>query len=436
MDRFITDSLIRWKQSASRKPLILRGVRQCGKTYALKQFGASEYQSVAYFNFEENKAIGNVFEQDFDVNRIVLELSAISNMKIEKGSTLVIFDEIQECGRALTSLKYFCENGPEYHIACAGSLLGIALHEGGSFPVGKADFLDMYPMSFSEFLLATGNNGILEYLNGFNGPEISKAIAPMAEQLLKEYLIVGGMPEAVATWTREKDVLNVERIQRQILSSYELDFAKHAGYREYPKLSAIWASIPAQLSKPNAKFIFSAVKKGMRAKDLEDALVWLIDAGLIYRVCKVEKPSIPLSGYADSSYFKIYFSDVGLLRTMAGVSAETILGSLGSYTEFKGAIAENFVLNELVKSSGQTPYYWVSGNSAEVDFLTQVGQDVVPIEVKAEKNTKAKSLGVYIDAYSPSCAVRASLRGEVGGDRITRLPLYLMWRLKDFAKRT
>lgn len=434
MKRLVIDSLIEWKNSVNRKPLILKGVRQCGKTYVLKEFGEKFYKNVAYFNFEQDKSLAKVFENDFNIERIIFELSLIAKKTIEKENTLIIFDEIQECSNALTSLKYFNENGNEYHVACAGSLLGIALHKNVSFPVGKVDFITLFPMSFYEYLIATDNEQLYQYLTSFNGKSIPDSIAPQIEQLLKQYYVVGGMPEVVASWIERHSIDEVEKIQQQIILSYELDFAKHADTKEFPKLTAIWSSIPNQLSKPNSKFIFSQVKKSYRAKDLEDALEWLIDGGLIYKVSKVEKPFIPLSSYADNSFFKIYLCDVGLLRKLANVPAEVILDTSNLYTEFKGAITENFVLNELIKTQKTPVYYWTSDNSAEVDFVIQVSSYVIPIEVKSEMNVKAKSLGLYADKYNPKYAIRASLRREVGGEKIYRIPLYLIQQICFLTK--
>lgn len=434
MKRLVIDELVKWKENTNRKPLILKGVRQCGKTYILKEFGKEHYDNVAYFNFEQDKTLSRVFDNDFDIKRIVYELSIISKSKIEQGKTLIIFDEIQECGNALTSLKYFNENGNGYHVACAGSLLGIALHKNVSFPVGKVDFITLYPMSFYEFLIATEEESLYEYLIAFKGKSVSEAIAPKIINLLKQYYVIGGMPEVVDNWVKNHDIQEAEQIQQQIISSYELDFAKHADIKDFPKLTAIWSSIPNQLSKPNSKFIFSQVKKGYRAKDLEDALEWLVDAGLVYKVAKIEKPYIPLSSYADNSFFKIYLSDVGLLRRMASVPADVILDPSSIYSEFKGAVTENFVLNELTKTLGTPLYYWTSDNSAEVDFVVQSNSNVVPIEVKSEANVKARSLSVYIDKYQPKYAIKTSMKADVGGDRIYRLPLYLINQINRFTR--
>lgn len=427
MKRDITQELLAWKEQPNRKPLVLKGVRQCGKTYILKEFGREYYADVAYFNFEETRSLNSLFEQDYDVKRILFELGLFLGRTITPGNTLIILDEIQECPRAITALKYFCENAPEYHVACAGSLLGLAIHENQSFPVGKVDIRTLYPMSFYEFLSATGNEALADYLTSFQpGSSVSELIGGRLRTALKQYYVVGGMPEAVSVWCETGDLEKVEAVQQDILASYELGFAKHAPPSEFPKLSAIWASVPQQLAKPNSKFIFSHVKKGWRSKDLEDALQWLIRAGLVYQVCKVEKPFMPLSSYADATSFKLYLCDVGLLRRLARLPAQVVLDSSGIYTEFKGVMTENYVLGELVKHVDATPYYWVSGNSAEVDFIVQCGTHIVPIEVKAESNVKARSLAEYRKKYAPPVSVKTSMLDEVSGNEVRLIPLYLI----------
>ena len=298
MERNMISELIAWKEKKKRKPLILMGVRQCGKTYLLKTFGERCYPDVAYFNFEENDALAKAFDSDFDVDRILFELGLIRGKTIKPENTLVILDEIQECGRAITALKYFCENAPQYHIVCAGSLLGVAIQKQQSFPVGKVDFLTLYPLSFSEFLAANGEEMLADYLKETPNSGIPASVSDKLESLLKQYYVTGGMPEVVQTWCDTHDMEQVESIQQAIINSYELDFAKHAPVKDFPKLTAIWKSIPEQLAKENTKFIFGHVKKGWRSKDLEDALEWLIGAGLVYKVCRIEKPYIPLSSYA------------------------------------------------------------------------------------------------------------------------------------------
>lgn len=430
MERLLFQELIAWKEKTNRKPLILKGVRQCGKTYLLKTFGRQCYADTAYFNFEETESLKTLFETDYDVNRILFELGLTLGRTIQRETTLIIFDEIQECGRAITALKYFCENAPEYHIVCAGSLLGIALKKQPSFPVGKVNFLTLYPMSYAEFLLANGETQLAGYLAAFKrGEKISEPVANKLATYLKQYYVTGGMPEVVQMWCETHDIEKTEKVQQMILDSYQFDFSKHAPVKDFPKILAIWQSIPEQLAKDNSKFIFGHVRKGWRAKDLEDALVWLEGAGLVYKVCRIEKPFIPMSAYADPTVFKLYLCDVGLLRKLSKLPYEVILESSALYTEFKGAMTENFVLCELLKSSENTPYYWTSGNSAEVDFVIQCGTQIVPIEVKSERNVKAKSLAEYRKKYEPVYAVKTSMRSETNGIGVLNIPLYLIGRL-------
>lgn len=433
MERALLADLIKWKEKPNRKPLILKGVRQCGKTYLLKAFGERQYDSFAYFNFEETEALKTVFEKDYDTNRILFELGLFAGKTIEAGKTLVILDEIQECGRAITAMKYFCENAPEYHIVCAGSLLGIALQKQLSFPVGKVDFLTLYPMNFSEFLRAVGSSQLADYVGAFKkGDALPEVIAEKLTTFLRQYYMTGGMPEVVDAWCRTKSIEEVESVQQAIINSYELDFAKHAPAKDFPKLSAIWRSIPEQLAKENTKFIFSHVKKGWRSKDLEDALEWLIGAGLVYKVCKIEKPFIPLSAYADDTAFKLYMADVGILRKLSKLPYEVILDATPTYREFKGSLTENYVLCELLGAVDDTAYYWSSGNTAEVDFVVQCGKEIVPIEVKSEKNVKARSLVEYRKKYEPTYAVKTSMRSETDGEEVLNIPLYMIASLKNF----
>ena len=431
MERLLFQELIAWKEKTNRKPLILKGVRQCGKTYLLKTFGRQCYADTAYFNFEETESLKTLFETDYEVIRILFELGLTLGRTIQRETTLIIFDEIQECGRAITALKYFCENAPEYHIVCAGSLLGIALKKQPSFPVGKVDFLTLYPMSYVEFLLANGETQLAGYLTAFKrGEKISEPVANKLATYLKQYYVTGGMPEVVQMWCETHDIEKTEKVQQMILDSYQFDFSKHAPVKDFPKILAIWQSIPEQLAKDNSKFIFGHVRKGWRAKDLEDALVWLEGAGLVHKVCRIEKPFIPMSAYADPTVFKLYLCDVGLLRKLSKLPYEVILESSALYTEFKGAMTENFVLCELLKSSENTPYYWTSGNSAEVDFVIQCGTQIVPIEVKSERNVKAKSLAEYRKKYEPVYAVKTSMRSETNGIGVLNIPLYLIGRLQ------
>ena len=431
MKRDVLTKLIDWKNKDKRKPLIVNGVRQCGKTFILESFADTCYEDKAYFNFEKDSSLAEIFENNYDTERIILELSLVHGKAIKPESTLVIFDEIQECSRAITSLKYFCENAPQYHIACAGSLLGIHLKK-TSFPVGKVDLITMYPMSFSEFVRAMGEEMLADFIDDYSrGTKIPEAVGNKYTALLKQYYVVGGMPEAVQAWCDTKDIGRVEDIQQTIIDSYEHDFAKHADIKDFPKLTAIWKSIPEQLAKPNNKFIFSHVKKGWRAKDLEDALLWLVNAGLVYKVCKIEKPYMPLSAYKDDTAFKLYLADVGILRKLSRLPASVIIDSSPIYTEFKGALTENFVLYELVKSSDDDIYYWVSGNQAEVDFITQCGVSIVPIEVKAEKNVKARSLAEYRKKYEPEYSVKTSMKNDTSGKEVLNVPLYLISKLNQ-----
>ncbi len=435
MKRALISELVGWKEKKNRKPLILKGVRQCGKTYLLKQFGEEHYDSVAYFNFEENSALEKVFEGDYDTARIIFELGLSAGKTIHPEKTLIILDEIQECGRAITAMKYFCENAPEYHIVCAGSLLGIAIRKQLSFPVGKVDFLTLYPMSFSEFLRAVDGDMLADYVEGFKkGDKIPEVVGDKLTILLKQYYITGGMPEVVKAWCDTHSIDEIEKVQQNIISSYELDFAKHAPAKDFPKLSAIWRSIPEQLAKENTKFIFSHVKKGWRSKDLEDALEWLIAAGLVYKVCKIEKPFIPLSSYADDTSFKLYMSDVGLLRKLSKLPYEVVLDATPHYKEFKGSMTENYVLCELLENGCDVAYYWSSGNTAEVDFIVQSGTEIVPIEVKSEKNVKARSLAEYRKRYEPKYSVKTSMRIETNGIEVLNVPLYLISRLNQLTK--
>lgn len=435
MERTLIKKLVEWKEKDNRKPLILKGVRQCGKTYLLKEFGKLHYESCAYFNFEENDTLKTVFEKDYDTSRILFELSLYFGKTIEPEKTLLIFDEIQECGRAITAMKYFCENVPEYHVVCAGSLLGIALQKQLSFPVGKVDFLTLYPMSFSEFLRAAGPETLADYVENFKkGDNLPEVIGEKLSTFLRQYYITGGMPEVVEVWRNTHSIEQVESVQQAIINSYELDFAKHAPTKDFPKLTAIWRSIPEQLAKENTKFIFSHVKKGWRSKDLEDALEWLISAGLVYKVCKIEKPFIPLSSYADDTSFKLYMSDVGILRKLSKLPYEVVLNATPTYKEFKGSMTENYVLCELLKSVDDTAYYWSSGNTAEVDFIIQCSTEIVPVEVKSERNVKARSLAEYRKKYMPKYSVKTSMKHETDGEEVVNIPLYLISQMASFMK--
>lgn len=438
MERDIMKELIEWKDSPDRKPLLLTGVRQCGKTYVCKEFGKRCFEDVAYFNFEGNRGLASVFDYDYDIDRILDELgNIIRGKEILPGKTLVIFDEIQDCPGAVTSLKYFCENRRELHIICAGSLLGVSIKRDHiSFPVGKVDRLQMYPMTFSEFLRADGGEavycGVQKYGKDRELPELYTSAL---EKALKYYYIVGGMPEVVAKWVETHQFEKIEKLQDHILADYSSDFAKHAPRTDIPKLGWIWESIPKQLAKDNNKFVFSHVKEGKRSHELEDALEWLVDAGLVYRLELVKTPFLPLAFYADTSYFKVYMADIGLLRHKSGVSCRTILEDSELYRNFKGAFTENFVLNELIAQKIH-PYFWRSGNTAELDFLFEYADKVVPAEAKAEIHTRAKSYRQFCKKYTPALGFRFSMKntGEhtVEETETYSVPLYLIWAIKRY----
>lgn len=429
-------ALKEWKDKTRRKPLLLTGVRQCGKTYLIGEFAKECFESYVYVNFEETQTISAIFEYDFDVKRIVTEIERYFRTKIIPGKTLVFFDEIQECPRAITSLKYFCEKMKELHLVCAGSLLGVAIkNEKISFPVGKVNRMLLYPMSFKEFVIANDRKDLIDtFENWSEDRPVPDLYAVPMKKLLKEYYIVGGMPEAVKTWVETHDISEVEEVQNEILKDYADDFSKHAPASEVPKIRWIWDSVPVQLAKENNKFVFSHVKEGKRSAELEDALEWLSDAGLIIKAELVEKPQIPLSGVADKTYFKVYMSDVGLLRAKSRVSADTIMEESFLYDKFKGAFAENYTLNELM-NLGKEPYFWRSGNTAEIDFVYEENGDIVPVEVKAADNTQAKSYKQFCKKYAPYAGIKLSQKNIAKNLCETTatysIPLYLAWNI-DF----
>ncbi len=437
MYREIINDLKKWRDKSRRKPLLLTGVRQCGKTYIVNEFAKECFESYVYVNFESSENLSAIFEYDFDVKRIITELERHYKVKIIPGETLVFFDEIQECPRAITALKYFCESMKNLHLICAGSLLGVALKEKNiSFPVGKVNRMQLYPMSFKEFVIANDRTDLIE---AFNEWPVDRMIpdlysVPM-QKLLKEYYVVGGMPEAVKTWIKTHDIEEVEEVQNEILNDYADDFSKHAPANEVPKIRWIWDSVPVQLAKENNKFVFSHVKEGKRSAELEDALQWLSDAGLIIRTELVEKPELPLSGCSDKTYFKVYMSDIGLLRAKSRVSAKTIMEETDLYIRYKGAFAENYVLNEL-KSIGKEPYFWRSGNSAEVDFIFESDGDIIPVEVKAADNTQAKSYKQFCKKYSPRIGFKLSQKNIAQNPceqtSTYSIPLYLGWNIDNY----
>ena len=438
MERTILHQLINWKNKKNRKPLLMTGVRQCGKTYLIREFGKRAFEETAYFNFDGNMGLQSIFDFDFNVERIIDELeTAVYGHKILPEKTLIIFDEIQDCPRAIQALKYFYEEKPELHIIAAGSLLGVALRkEGISFPVGKVERLEMYPMSFEEFVIADGGG---KYIDGIGKFALDRELpalytVPM-EKYLKNYYIVGGMPEAVQTWIDTHDYRQVEEIQEQILKGYAEDFGKHTTAETATKIRLIWEAIPSQIARDNNKFIFSRVKKSARSKDLEDALEWLVNAGIAYKLTMVPTPELPLSGMADNTYFKVYMADVGLLRKKSNIHFKTILEGDSAYIHFKGALTENYCLTQL-KCLGIESYFWRTKADAELDFLTDYAGAVVPIEVKSADNTKAKSLQLFCSRYEPKTAIKTSLKNVgsnvIGSTRVWSLPLYALFRIKDY----
>ena len=431
MQRFILKKLIEWKESKYRKPLILKGARQVGKTYILKQFGKENYEGVAYFNFDHDKDLYNLFENTKNPKRILEQLAFIYGKAIIPGKTLIIFDEIQECPNALNSLKYFYEEANEYHIACAGSLLGIRLSH-TSFPVGKVDFLNMYPMTFSEFLIADNAQNLVDYMDSLEKIEkIPDIFFNQLEEKLKAYFIIGGMPEAVSAWVNEKDMELVNKIQNNILSAYESDFSKHTQDSEANKISLIWNSVPSQLAKENKKFLYQVVKEGARAREYENALNWLNDANLIYKIYNVTKTDFPLKAYNDLSAFKIYMNDVGLLRKMSNLDSKIVVEGYKLFEEFKGAFTENYVLNMLTSTLNLVPNYYTFDRN-EIDFIIQYKNNIVPIEVKANKSTNNTSLTKYNEKFNNELSVRFSMNNLSKDGKILNIPLFLIEYVEKF----
>ncbi|MGI5854605.1 MAG: ATP-binding protein [Bacillota bacterium] len=429
MERFILNDLMRWKESKYRKPLIMKGVRQVGKTWILKEFGRRYYESTAYFNFEENPEYRQFFELTKDVSRILQNLIFASGQKIVPEKTLIIFDEVQDCPAAINALKYFCENAPEYHIACAGSLLGIALAKPLSFPVGKVDFMQIRPMTFSEFLLANGDDNLVDYLNNVEVlAPIPDAFFNQLYEKLKMYFVTGGMPEAVKMWTQERDIEAMQTALSNIIGAYERDFAKHPDIREFPKISLIWKSVPAQLAKEHRKFVYNVVKEGARAREYEDALQWLVDAQLVSKIYRSSAPGLPISAYDDLAAFKLYLVDVGILRRHALLAPSAFAEGNRLFTEFKGALSENYVLQALQNQFEATPRYWSMLNpSYEVDFLIQRENDIFPIEVKAEDNLESKSLRKFKEKFGDKVKlrIRFSLANLKLDNDLLNIPLFM-----------
>ena len=429
MERDLMLDLIQWKNKSNRKPLILKGARQVGKTWLMKEFGKKYYKYTAYVNFDNNERMKEIFESDYDIQRILMAINIETGVKLLPAETLIIFDEIQEAPRALASLKYFYENAPEYSIIAAGSLLGVAIHKGVSFPVGKVDSLELNPLSYREFLKAVGEEGLVKLLQSKDYCLISSFKDKYIEWL-KKYYYIGGMPEVVENFINNKDFYEVRYIQKQIIEMYENDFSKHTPDNELPRIRMVWNSIPMQLAKENKKFFFGKIKEGARAKDFELAIEWLLDCGLIKKIYKVTKPNMPLKAYMDFSSFKLYLLDVGLLGALSDLDAKTIIDGNLIFTEFKGALTEQYVLQQLIADTSYKPYYFTENKSeGEIDFIIQKGSQIVPIEVKAEENLKAKSLKVYCEKYQPAEAIRTSMSDYREQSWLTNIPLYCISNL-------
>lgn len=423
MERSIYSSLKKWKESPTRKPLILQGARQVGKTYILKEFGAREYSEVVYINCDDNNDMQNMFV-DYDVDRIIRSLSAISGVSIKPSTTLLILDEIQEVERGLASLKYFCEKAPEYHVAVAGSLLGITLHEGTSFPVGKVDMLYMYPMDFEEFLLAMGKEQLVELLRSKSWAALTP-LRGMLTELLRQYYFVGGMPEAVKTYVERGDIWEVRSIHSKIIDAYRNDMSKHVPKQQVQRINMVWNSIPSQLARDNKKFIYGALRKGARANDFEIAIQWLVDSGLVHKVHRISKPVVPLKFYEDMASFKLFLLDCGLLGALSETPPEQILIGDNVFEEYKGAFTENYVLQQLKSLPRTFVYYYSNDNSTlEIDFVVQHEAHVIPIEVKAEENLRAKSLRQFVTDNAGLHGVRFSMSDYREQDWLTNVPLW------------
>lgn len=418
------EELKKWKKSKNRKPLIIRGARQVGKTWLMKEFGKIYYEKCAYINFDDNTRMNKLFEDDFDINKIIQGLKIESGVNIEPENTLIILDEIQETPKALKALKYLYENANEYHIISAGSLLGVAMHQGTSFPVGKVDFLELTPLSFFEFLEALEKKDLLELLKS-NDFDMISIFNTKYKEYLKLYYYIGGMPEAVSSYAQNKDLLEVREIQTKLLQGYEQDFSKHAPSNIVPRIRALWNNIPTQLAKENKKFIYGLVREGARAREYETALSWLIDCGLVHQVNRVNNSKVPLSAYQDFNAFKLYLLDVGLLTAMAKIDAETLLDGNEIFQEFKGSLTEQYVLCQLKESVELDVFYWSPDTGkAEIDFITQIGKNNIPIEVKANENLQAKSLKTFVQKYNTKINVRTSMSDFRKEEWMINIPLY------------
>lgn len=425
LNRTIMKDLVSWKNKSNRKPLILQGARQVGKTWIMKEFGRQNYKYVAYVNMDHNAHMQESFTKDFDVNRILEDIGIETHTKIIAGETLIILDEIQEIPLALSSLKYFCENAPEYHIIAAGSLLGVALHKGISYPVGKVNLMTMYPLSYIEFLEAIGEQKLAECVNQLHSDK-HQTFREKYIACLKKYYYIGGMPEAVMTYIQEKDYDEVRNVQKTILHLYQSDFSKHIESKtELERTRMVWNSVPMQLAKENKKFFFGKIRKGARSAEFEVSIQWLIDCGLLHKVYCVEKPGMPLKAYTDFSSYKLFMLDVGLLGAMSDLDSESLLEGNRIFTEFKGALAEQYVHQQIVCTTPYIPYYYSNQKSRnEIDFLLQIKSNVIPIEVKAEENLRSKSLRAYVDKFEPAYAIRVSMGGYREQDWLINIPLW------------
>jgi predicted AAA+ superfamily ATPase len=415
--------LVAWKSAKDRKPLIIRGARQVGKTWLMKEFGKQEFKQTAYINFESSPVLKTLFSADFSIPRILTAIQIETGITVEAGNTLIILDEIQEAPGGLTSLKYFQENAPQYHVLAAGSLLGVALRSQSSFPVGKVEFMDLHPLDFLEFLEASKQLPLADTISSRDWPLIT-GFQLRYKELLKQYYYVGGMPEAVASFSENTDFAAVRKIQKNILTAYEQDFSKYALQSIVPRIRMLWNSIPSQLAKENRKFIYGKLRPGARAKEYEEAISWLIDCGLIHKVNNVTKPAIPLKAYEELGVFKLFLTDIGLLSAMVDLDTKSLLEGNTLFTEFKGALTEQYVLQQLL-CHYQDIYYWAPANArSEIDFLLQIGSELIPIEVKAEENLRARSLQVFQEKYHPKRAIRTSMSDYRKEERLTNLPLY------------
>ncbi len=431
MYRTAIEELNNWKNKNIKKPLVIRGARQVGKTWLMKEFGKTAYVKTVYINFDNNQRMKELFSSDFNTERIISGLELYDGDKIDPSNTLLVFDEVQEVPQALTSLKYFNEDAPQYQIICAGSLLGIALHSDTSFPVGKVEFLDMYPLSLKEFFTAMGKERFVKLLQKDDFDMITVFKSEYID-LLKKYYYVGGMPEAVAYFADNGNFKEVREIQKRILSAYEQDFSKHAPIDIVPRIRMLWNNIPSQLTRENKKFIYGAIKEGARAKDYEVAMQWLTDCGLVHKVSRVSSSNLPLKAYEDLKAFKLFLLDVGLLSCMVNLNQKVILDGNNMFKEFKGALTEQYVLQQLKTIKELGIYYWTNERgSAEIDFVIDNGKEVIPLEVKAETNLKAKSLKVYFEKFKPKNAVRVSMADYKKEEWALNLPLYAVERINN-----